>query len=194
MADLTQQREQHTAEAQGQVQEATDAAHHAQAAEAETKAAAEKVTTVFTSLQAVDSAKAATLAAAQQAQNVLKQLNEALSTAKDDRVANAKQYVQSLKGHISEAVKTEVTAATQRFHPEWKSQQAVAAEVRCVLGAVATEIKSSIATETKASMAKIDSFVETAVAAAAMQSLAVPSQAGPFQVKLPVTLLCTQHC
>ena len=179
-----QQHEQQMVETQAEVQEAVEAAQHAQAAEAETTAASAKVTAVFTSLEAVHSAKSEALAAAQQAQQALIVIKEALAAAKEDSLVNSQRHLQFLKGHISEAVKSEMAAASRQSQPEWKKLQVAAAQARGLLEGVNAEIKRHVEAATEAAKADILFAAETAVVAAAMQSLAAPTKPNILQVEL----------
>ena len=124
--------------------------------------------------------KAEAMPAALKHQQLMDLFKEVIVGAQKEQSTVAQQSQQQSDDQIVAAVRREVAAATHGT--DWEGLQAAAQEARRLLEGVADEIKSSVASATHAAKAEIASAVETAAAAAAIQSLGAPCQAGTSQV------------
>lgn len=134
MAAAKQQHQQHMADIEPHLQEATDATQHAQASEAEVKLTADSLG------KAVKADQAAATAAAQQTAATLQLLRDTLETAARERAATTQQHTENLRSFIVSTVHSAVCQATAG----WQDVAGTARDARGVLEGVCVEVRATV--------------------------------------------------
>lgn len=134
MAAAKQQHQQHMADIESHLQEATEATQHAQASEAEVKLTAD-------SLRAAAKADQATAtAAAQWIEAALQRLKDTLAAAAQDRAATTQQHADKLRGFILSTVHSAVCEATAGY----RDVSELARDASGVLEGVCVEVRATV--------------------------------------------------
>ena len=179
MAAAKQQHQQHIADIESHLQEATEATQHAQASEAEVKLTAESLG------KAVKADQAASKAAAKQTEAALQQL-------KDTLAASTQQHTETLRGFILSTVHSAVRQATAG----WQDVSGTARDARGLLEEVSNEIHTSMQTASQLLEERLR-CVEAAIASGSQteRACAGPTSLGHNQVTIqplfhPPTAIC----
>ena len=183
MAAAKQQHQQHIADMQSHLQEATEATQHAQASEAEAKFTAESLG------KAVKANLAASTAAAKQTEDALQLLKDTVAAAARDHAATTQQNMESLRGFVLSTVHSAVCQAA----PGWQDWSGTAREVRGLLEGVSNEIRISMQTASRSLEERLR-HVETVIANGNQteRACASPGQLGQIQVSVRPSLLHLQ--
>ncbi len=150
MTAAAEQHKRHMAYAQGQAQQASEAA---QAAKGDATAAAASVTAMFQSLAEMNSAKLEASAAAQGAREALVQCNDCSVACKNTQAACSQQHVCAYNRLISEGIKAEVAAAMRHLHCQLT-------HARSLSQAAGEEGNRSVDTVTHAAKADISNCID----------------------------------
>ena len=173
MAAAKQQHQQHMADIESHLQEATEATQHAQASEAEVKATAESLG------QAAKADQAAATAAVKQTEAALQLLRDTLAAAARDRTATTQQHIESLRGFILSMVHSAVSQATAG----WPDVSRTARDARGLLEGVSSEIRTSMQAASQSLEERLRR-VESVIASGSQteRACATPVQRGLNQV------------
>lgn len=169
MAAAKQQHQQHIADIESHLQEATEATQHAQASEAEVKLTAESLS------KAVKADQAAASAAAKQTEAALQLLKDTLTAAAHDRAATTQQHTENLRGFILSTVHSAVCRATSG----WQDVSETARDARGLLEGVSEEFRTSMQTASQSLEERLRR-VEAAIASGS-QNQTNRTCAGPIQ-------------
>ena len=166
MAAAKQQHQQHIADIESHLQEATEATQHAQASEAEVKLTAESLS------KAVKADQAAATAAAKQTEAALQLLKKTLAAAAHDRAATTQQHTEKLRGFILSTVHQATSG--------WQDVSETARDARALLEGVSKEIHAGMQTASQLLEERLRR-VEAAVASGS-QNQTNRTSGGPIQL------------
>lgn len=137
-AAAKQQQQQHMEDTASQLHEASEAAQHAQAAEAEAKLAVEEL------VAAVGTDRAAATAAARAAEQALQTFNERQAAAEQAQTELMQQQMDKLKQFVLLVVGKAVPMAVSSANSDWRELHQSAKEARGILEGVSNEISTNI--------------------------------------------------
>lgn len=183
MAAAKQQHQQHMADIEAHLQEATEATQHAQACEAEVKLTADNLG------KAVKADQAAATAAAQWTEAALQRLRDTLAAATHDRATTTQQHADTLRGFILSTVHTAVCEATAGY----RDVSELARDARAVLEGVCVEVRATVQNASQT----LDRRLRRVESANASGSQSDRAHAGSGQLghnQVTVRPSCSHHC